>query len=211
MYTTIRGALLLLVTAAMLATGCTDSPAPGTPTAVTTPAGTASATSTPAAPTSSPSAPTTPSASPTPSRTPTVTGGGPVSSATPPAGYAQSCAKNVSWGKQVTKPFVCLDAPAADTHFARGARLTVRGYAGGSFENNVVVVLWTLAGGQPGARVVTVPVTYTAPDVGMPGGWQVSFVVPTDATPGLARVLAHFDSPKDGSVVAQATVDVVLD
>ncbi len=196
--------------AALALLGAAACSAPTSP-PIATPTATSTAPRPTETPTASPSPTPSPTASPTPSATPTSTPAGPPSAPTPPAGYAQSCAKAVPWGKQVTAPFVCLDAPIAGTHVARGARLLVRGYAGGSFENNVVVVLWTLAGGQAGARVVQTPVTYVAPDVGMPGYWQVAFVVPADATPGLARVIAHFDSPKDGSVVAETGVDIVID
>ena len=130
----------------------------------------------------------------------------------PPAGYAQSCAKDAPWGKIVTKAFVCLDAPAKDAHVARGGTLTVRGYAGGSFESNVVVEVRPFVAGQPPASsLVMRPLTYAAPDMGMPGGWQVDLPIPASAPRGPARVVAHFESPKDGSTVAQTSIDIVVE
>ncbi|MEI7925182.1 MAG: hypothetical protein WCI61_03175 [Chloroflexota bacterium] len=64
---------------------------------------------------------------------------------------------------------------------------------------------------EPGVRLANVVSTYSAPDVGMPGAWRVTLSIPASAPVGAARVIAHFDSPRDGSVVAQAMVDIVID
>ena len=207
-------AVLAAIDAALALAACTPPP-PAAPAATATPTQTAAATATPTqtptpSPTATPIPITTPTPTPAPPPSPTAFPT-PPSVDTPPEGYAQSCAREVPWGVQVSAPFVCLEAPAGAAHVAPGAAIEVRGYAGGSFESSVVVVLWTLAGGQEGARVVTVPTIYAAPDIGMPGGWLVSAVVPPGATPGPARVIAHFDSPKDGSVVAETSVDIVID
>ncbi len=77
-----------------------------------------------------------------------------------PPGYGQSCASTHPWGVQVNAPFACIDEPKPGFSTPRGSQLAVRGYAGGSFENNVVVELRLLAAdgsvgpGMPGAYVV---------------------------------------------------------
>lgn len=188
---------------ALIAAACTNpSPKPATP----TPTRTVEAT-----PTSTATLARTPS--PTASPTPTATSmpDGPPSATTPPAGYAQSCAKDVPWGKQVTKPMLCLDGPAVGTRVPRGGRLTVRGYAGGSFESNVVIEVAPLVDRTPRAVLVKTALTYSAPDMGMPGGFQLTLTIPANAPAGPARVTAHFDSPKDGSVVMSASVDIVIE
>ena len=195
--------------ALLAATACRGDGMPSpTPTAATREPATATASPTTASrtPSSTPSAIGSPSRTPTPGAT-----GGPASSATPPAGYASSCAKDVPWGRQVSKPFICLDSPAPATHVARGGTVTITGYAGGSFEHNVVNEVHALIDREPGVQLVMRAVTYTAPDVGMPGTWRVQLTIPATAPVGTARVIAHFDSPRDGSVVAQATVDIVVD
>lgn len=115
------------------------------------------------------------------------------------------------WGKQVTKPFVCIDGPSAGAVVSRGGTLMVRGYAGGSFENNVVVEVRTVdaSGALAAAPLVLKPTTYIAPDIGMPGSWSVELAIPVGA-PSNARVIAHFESPKDGERVAEASVAIVI-
>lgn len=152
-----------------------------------------------------------PSASPSASASATATASAtPTTLPTGPAGYATSCAGAIPWGKQVTQPFVCIDFPAKGASVSRGGGIVVRGYAGGSFENNVVVEVRTVtASGALSAPVVQKPKTYTAPDVGMPGFWTVDLAIPA-GQPASARVIAHFDSPKDGARVAEASVDITL-
>ncbi|MDA0302330.1 MAG: hypothetical protein O2822_07360 [Chloroflexi bacterium] len=199
-----------------LTVACTDTPgAPApTPTATTTTAGTPSAPGTGmgtggAAPSPSPASPssTPPTVLPSPSSTPIA----PAPGHEVPPGYAQSCASDVPWGGQVSKAFVCLDAPDAGVRVARGGTVQVRGVAGGSFESNVVVEVRALVNREPAARLAMSPLTYAAPDLGMPGMWEITLTIPATATVGPARVSAHFDSPKDGSTVAQAAVDIVID
>lgn len=196
---TTRGALALVVGTAILA-GCAE-PVRGPAPTPTTSAAPSAAAGTPVTP-----IPPQPPASPTPSGSPTAPAG-----PRPPAGYAQSCAKDVRWGVQVAQPFLCLDAPVTGARVTRGAAVAVRGWAGGSFENNVVLELWTLDGGTVRARLVQVPVTYVAPDAGMPGGFERTLTVPATAPRGPMRLVAHFDSPRDGSVVRSASVDIVIE
>jgi len=218
MFTTARRTLLMLVAAGSITAACVDAPEspPGTPTATTgTPAATATgsvapspplptATPSPAAPSPTPTLPTT---LPSPSSTPIA----PAPGHEVPRGYAQSCASDVPWGVQVSKPFVCLDAPEAGVRVARGGTVQVRGVAGGSFESNVVIEVRALVDREPGVRLAMQPLTYAAPDLGMPGMWDITLTIPATAAAGNARVIAHFDSPKDGSTVAQATVDIVIE
>lgn len=58
--------------------------------------------------------------------------------------------------------------------------------------------------------MVKMPTTYVAPDVGMPGFWQLIFTLPASGQPSDARVIAYFDSPRDGSRVTEASVDIVI-
>lgn len=43
----------------------------------------------------------------------------------------------------------------------------------------------------------------------MPGFWQAVFNIPA-GQPSNARGIAHFESPRDGARVAEASVDIVL-
>ena len=180
----------------------------GTATPASTPSPTASVIATaPVPPTATASASATATASPTPTAFPTAPAG-----PTPPPGYATSCAAAYPWGKQVTKAFVCFEQPSKGASVNRGGTLTVRGYAGGSFENNVVVEVRTVsASGElaPGT-IVKMPTTYIAPDAGMPGFWQLIFTLPASGQPSNARVIAYFESPRDGSRVTEASVDIVI-
>lgn len=204
----IRRALIgLIAGVALTAAACTSpSPKPATATPTSAVQTTPTSIATPAR-MPSPAATSTASATPVATRTPS----GPPSATTPPADYAQSCARDVPWGKQVTKPMLCLDAPAVGARVAHGGRLAVQGYAGGSFENNVVIEVRPLADRTPGAVLVMSPVTYSAPDMGMPGGFQLTLTIPASAPAGPARITAHFDSPKDGSVVISESVDIVIE
>lgn len=186
--------------------GCTESPTPTPTPTEPRPSATTSPTSSP-----TPSQSTTPSATASATRTPSATPSGPISTATPPAGYAQSCAKDIPWGRQVTQPFVCLDAPSAGAKVARGGSVTVRGYVGGSFESNVIIEVRALVDREPGATLSKTAMTYNAPDLGMPGGFSRAVTIPAGAATGPARVTAYFESPRDGSVVTKASADIVIE
>jgi hypothetical protein len=121
-----------------------------------------------------------------------------------PSGYATSCAAGYPWGRQVTRAFVCIEAPNSGSMVTRGQSVVVRGYAGGSFENNVVVELHDANGNVP----VKEPITYTAPDVGMPGFWETRVPMPVGVPLGPARIVAYFASPRDGGIVALASVEL---
>jgi hypothetical protein len=121
-----------------------------------------------------------------------------------PSGYAASCAAGYPWGRQVTRAFVCIEAPQSGTTVTRGQSVMIRGYAGGSFENNVVVELHDANGNVP----VKEPLTYTAPDVGMPGFWEIRVLVPVGMPLGPARIVVYFASPRDGGIVALASVEL---
>ena len=167
-----------------------------------------------------------PTAAPTPSTRPIPPTVGPtttplastpaptVATASAPGGYERSCAAEFPWARQVSRAFVCLESAASRPDNA--LLIDVRGYAGGSFENNVVLELWTVDSGQPLLRRA---LTYTAPDVGMPGYFATTFNIEDPAKPGdrrpqyqpgPARVVAHFDSPRDGSRVAEDVIDFTL-
>lgn len=205
MHPILRLAAPALAAALLVACDRGNTPAPAsTPTAATSPA---------ASPSASPAVATTasPTASATASRTFTAFPTAPAGP-TPPAGYAASCASAFPWGKQVTKAFVCIEEPKAGAAVSRGGTLVVRGYAGGSFENNVVVEVRTVdaAGRLAADTIAFTPLTYVATDMGMPGFWQAIFTLPASGQPSNARVIAHFESPKDGARVAEASVDIVI-
>jgi hypothetical protein len=156
-------------------------------------------------------------ASPPPAATAAPPAPAPASSPPPdqrakPAGYDQSCAAAQPWGQQVRAPFVCIDAPATGTSVANGSPFTVRGYAGGSFENNVVVE-WRVTRADGSTQAGPPPhiaLTYAAPDVGMPGAWQLNLGINETGLPVRVRFTAFFESPKDGARVAEASVEVEL-
>ena len=153
----------------------------------------------------------TPPASPTPTAPASDTATPPVGP-TPPAGYAESCAAGYQWARQVTTAFVCISEPASGMRVLPGAPLTVNGYAGGSFENNVVIEVHRVlaSGGAAPESLVLTPLTYIAADIGTPGFWRTALTLPTGLAPGPLRVIARFNSPRDGALVAQATVDITL-
>ncbi len=199
--------LSLSVLAATLLVACDRDEPSATPTATTSPVATSTV---PAAATASPAATATATTTPTAAATAAPFPTGPAGP-TPPAGYAASCAASHPWGRQVTAAFVCIEQPARGASVTRGTALTVRGYAGGSFENNVVVEvrLVNASGVMASTPLVMMPQTYVAPDSGMPGYWQAVLNIPAGQA-SAARVIAHFESPRDGSRVAEASVDINL-
>lgn len=129
---------------------------------------------------------------------------------TAPAGYAQSCAASKPWGKQVTAPFVCLDAPKAGA--AVPGNVTISGYAGGAFENTLVMTFYTESGGTrvPTSGESKFPITYTAPDVGMPGKFTVNLNIGGAQHGAALHLGVAIESPKDGSKVVETKVDVTI-
>lgn len=98
--------------------------------------------------------------------------------ATPPSGYAQSCASAYPWGQRVSKPFVCIDTPKTGATVPTSIQL--RGYAGATTEHTLMVSL--VAEQVDGTRTpvagdLRVPVTYTPPGAGMPGLWIFSITL----------------------------------
>lgn len=129
-----------------------------------------------------------------------------------PSGYAQSCASAFPWGQRVPRPFVCVQAPRAGDPVAPG--FVMRGYAGGAFENTLVAtIVAEMANGTrvPPTNAIRVPITYTAPDVGMPGVWQLS--VNLGGLPegeGKLHVEVFAESPQDGTRIVEAKFDARL-
>ena len=196
------GAAIVALALGACTEDATPTPTPTEPRPSATPSPTPSVSSSPSA---------TPSATASATRTPSATPTGPVSTATSPAGYAQSCAKDIAWGRQVSQAFVCLDAPSAGAKVARGGSVTVRGYVGGSFESNVIIEVRALVDREPGATLAKTAMTYSAPDIGMPGGFSRAVTIPAGAAVGPARATAYFESPRDGSGVAKASADIVIE
>lgn len=120
-----------------------------------------------------------------------------------PDGYRSSCAAGYPWGEAVSGPFVCIETPDSGVALEDSVRVT--GYAGGSFENNVIVEIRD-------ANNVTLaqqPVTYEAPALGMPGAWETTMPVPPGQPFDAAgRLVARFDSPRDGGTVALDSIEV---
>ncbi|MCC6237229.1 MAG: hypothetical protein IT299_06610 [Dehalococcoidia bacterium] len=207
-----RATLVLVLAAALGALGCTREVA-------VIPAASPSAVATSVATAPRPPSTTATARPPTPSPSASALAGSPTPIVIPldpdaePPGYARSCAAEFPWGRQVTRGFVCIEPSYGLAKDRSGAltALTIRGYAGGSFENNVVVDLVEIApDGSTGRLVVRAPLTYRSPEIGMPGAWTIE-LVPTPPLPAplpLLRVVAHFESPRDGSRVAEATLDL---
>lgn len=195
-YATLPLAAALLAVALALA-ACGDDSADSTPTATVT--ATVTATSTvPATSTATATATATgtPIATSTPTPTSTPTSGA-------PAGYSTSCAAGYPWGQTVTGPFVCIQFPNSGITPTGSVQLS--GYAGGSFENNVVVALRD----ENNATLLQQSLTYTAPDVGKPGTWQTNVPLPPGPpsnSPG--RIIVYFTSPRDGQVVALDSIEL---
>ena len=110
---------------------------------------------------------------------------------------------------------MCIDSPYVLQRTPQGALtgVIVQGYAGGSFENNVVVAVVEVApDGSTGRTLAREALTYRAPGVGMPGAWSVSLQLPSSGPPptGRLRVVAYFESPRDGSRAAEDSVDLPM-
>lgn len=184
----------------LLAAGCTSKEEPEV---VDTP--TVRASSTPRATSPTP----TSTATGTATVLPTAPPDGTPSVSEPPAGYAQSCAREHPWGQQVSQPFVCLESAA--NRVEQPKFLDVTGYAGGSFENNVVIEVFEVTSANTlGNLLAREALVYRAPDAGMPGRVFATLVLPDDFPRGAARVVAFFDSPRDGARVAEATLSLTL-
>lgn len=205
--TSVLGASLLVVL--VLAAGCTSDEEPEvvdtpTPRASSTPRATGTATST-ATSTATPKG----TATGTATAAPTAPPDGTPSVSEPPPGYAQSCAREHPWGEQVSQPFVCLESAA--NRVEQPKFLDVFGYAGGAFENNVVIEVFEVTSANTlGNLLAREALVYRAPDVGMPGRVFATLVLPDDFPRGPARVVAYFDSPRDGSRVAEGTLSLTL-
>jgi hypothetical protein len=194
-----RGATLVLIVVllAAVATSCDGGEPEIVVTLTPTPASTITVTATS---TVTSTATTTSTATSTATTPATATG---TSTPSAPAGYSTSCAAGYPWGQVVTGPFVCIQSPISG--ITLGSSVQLSGYAGGSFENNVVVALRD----ENNATLVNQPLTYTAPGVGMPGSWQVTLSVPSGPpsnSPG--RIVVYFTSPRDGQVVALDSIEV---
>lgn len=201
----IRRLAPLLLTASALLAACSgaksvpitaSTAAPAATVAITSATATASATGTPRL-----------------SATPTATA---PAGATPPVGYAGSCAAGRPWDVLGSDPFVCIDSPTAGKHVARGIPLVVQGYAGGSFENNVVVDVYRiLTDGTLDSKPIlqTATTARTAGGFG-PGRWELTLNTPSTPRPLPVRISAHFGSPRglpEDTVTVEASITVVLD
>lgn len=125
----------------------------------------------------------------------------PTSSA--PAGYSTSCAAGYPWGQVVSGPFICIQFP--NSGITPTTTVPLSGYAGGSFENNVVIALRD----ENNATLTQQAVTYTAPGVGMPGSWQANVALPSGPPSGSpGRIIAYFTSPRDGQVIALDSIEL---
>jgi hypothetical protein len=103
----------------------------------------------------------------------------------------------------VTGPFVCIQFP--NSGITPTASVPLSGYAGGSFENNVVVALRD----ENNATLLQQSLTYTAPDVGKPGVWQTTVPLPPGPASGSpGRIVVYFTSPRDGQVVALDSIEL---
>lgn len=194
------GGLALLVLLAAFISACdeddpeiiiTVSPTPAAPSGTATPAATSTLVAT-----STVAASSTAAATRTPAATSTSAPGA-------PAGYTTSCAAGYPWGQTAAGPFVCIQSPTGG--LTLGSTVELSGYAGGSFENSVVIEVRD----ENDVPLAQRPLTYSSPEVGTPGSWQVTLPVPPGQpsdSPG--RIVAFFGSPRDGGIVALDSIEV---
>lgn len=152
-----------------------------------------------------------PATTPAPAATARVSTPAPEDPRAKPPGYDQSCAASNPWGQPVRAPFICIDTSAATSSPVNHTQILLGGYAGGSFENNVVVE-WVVkrADGTRSAPLKVPLAAYRSPEVGAPGAWQLNVGMSETGLPVRVRFTAYFESPKDGSRVAEASVEVEL-
>jgi hypothetical protein len=193
------GSLALLVLLAGIISACDEDDPEIILTVSPTRAATGSATPTPAATnTARPSSTATATATPRATNTPAAT-----SAPAAPAGYTTSCAAGYPWGQTLSGPFVCIESPAGVSTL--GSTVALSGYAGGSFENSVVIEIRD----ENDVPIAQQPLTYTAPEIGTPGSWQVTLPMPPGQPSGAAgRIVAFFGSPRDGGILALDSIEV---
>ncbi|MGE3855975.1 MAG: LysM peptidoglycan-binding domain-containing protein [Dehalococcoidia bacterium] len=124
-----------------------------------------------------------------------------------PQGYASSCAAGYPWGQTVSGPFVCIEEPDGSIEAFSGDDVTVRGYAGGTFENAVRVLLYDAAG----EVVDDASVTTNAPQPGQPGAFEGTVTIPQLMSAGAGRIVAQFTSPRDGAVIALDSIGATIE
>lgn len=102
-------------------------------------------------------------------------------------------------------PFISIDSPQAHSG-VDGNTFTVSGEGAGLFEGNVIVEVT----GPMGETLLSEPTTLVTDEVGGRGAWSfdVSLDSITDVT--AVRVRAYSTSPRDGSVIAQDSLQLNL-
>jgi heat shock protein HslJ len=114
----------------------------------------------------------------------------------------------VSLGRTAAiQPYITIDEPVQGATIDISNPVLVRGSGGGLFEGNVVVEALDWQGNV----LARVPTTLQGPDVGAGGEGTWSAEMTIDVEPGTAgKIRAYSTSPADGSIVAEALVDVSL-
>jgi heat shock protein HslJ len=114
----------------------------------------------------------------------------------------------VSLGRTTAvQPYIRIDEPTQGALLDIAKPVAVRGSGAGLTEGNVVVE----ALDWQGNLLAQVPTTLQGQDVGTggEGAWRIALTI--EVEPGTAgRIRAYSTSPKDGSVVAEDTVEVSL-
>jgi len=89
-----------------------------------------------------------------------------------PKFYAQSCAASHTWGKAVSAPFLCIDAPKADATVTPTLRL--QGYVGGVNGPLIAAVFNEMDDGArtPPSGDIRFPIEPVGPGPGMPALWE---------------------------------------
>jgi heat shock protein HslJ len=117
-------------------------------------------------------------------------------------------AVEVSLGKtEAVKAYVRIDEPAQGSLLDISRPVTVRGMGAGLPEGNVVVE----ALDSKGNVLARQPATLQGPDVGTggEGSWSIELAIETEAgTAG--KIWAYSPSPKDGSLIAEHSIEVSL-
>ncbi len=102
-----------------------------------------------------------------------------------------------------TNAFITIVEPGQGAVLPVPEMVTVRGQAGGLFENSLVVQ----ALDESGNMLVQQPTTIDTTEVGGTGDWSVDLVIPVK--PGSSGLIFVFSSsPEDGSIIASSSVEV---
>ncbi len=148
----------------------------------------------------------TPTPAPVPNSNPQTA----VFPATLPANYARSCAAPRPWGQRVTAPFICIDGQPEIGTGRDGRSVTIRGYAGGGGEDELVME-WQIRGAD--GTLTPVPPGRTGwplntPGPGQPGLWLFTVDRPQSVPGATVLITAVLELDGEGRSVLTAKAEV---